>query len=93
MEKREKKVGGGSGLGGQGGCERRIEVIVKILGGFGGGGSGRREGSGREGVSVSRGEGVRVQLVLGVEGGWSGGEGWLLVRLWIGGGVGYVNQE
>ena len=41
--------------------------------------------------------GVRVQL-----GGWSGageggglvgGEGWLVVRLWVGGGVGDVNQE
>ena len=33
-------VGGGSGGGGQGGCERRIEVFVKIqkkkLGGSGG---------------------------------------------------------
>ena len=44
-------VGGGVGvgLGGQSGCERRIEVFVKIqkknfLGGGGGGGSG--EGSG-----------------------------------------------
>ena len=37
--------GGGVGLGGQGGCERRIEVIVKIKkknwgGGEGGGGGG-----------------------------------------------------
>ena len=44
-------VRGGVGLGGQGGCERRIEVFVKIqkktLGGGGGGGVGRRgEGSG-----------------------------------------------
>ena len=34
--------GGGVGLGGQGGCERRIEVFVKIqkkkIGGGGGGG-------------------------------------------------------
>ena len=34
--------GGGVGLGGQGGCERRIEVFVKIQkkNFFGGGGSG-----------------------------------------------------
>ena len=37
---------GGVGLGGQGGCERRIEVFVKIQkkicwGGSGGGGGGR----------------------------------------------------
>ena len=45
--------GGGGGLGrvgGQGGCERRIEVFVKIqkrnLGGQGGGEGGGREGSG-----------------------------------------------
>ena len=35
-------MGGGVGLGGQGGCERRLEVFVKIkkkkLGGGGGGG-------------------------------------------------------
>ena len=45
-------MGGGSGwAGGQGGCERRIEVFVKIqkikFGGGGGvGGGGRGEGSG-----------------------------------------------
>ena len=42
-------VGGGVGLGGQSGCERRIEVFVKIqkknFGGVGGGG-------GRGGVRV-----------------------------------------
>ena len=55
----KKKIGGGSGRGrgvrgrGRGGCERRIEVFVKIqkknyLGGQvrGGGGSGRVGGSG-----------------------------------------------
>ena len=46
----------GVGLGGQGGCERRIEVFVKIQkkiffflggeGGWGRGGGGRGEGSG-----------------------------------------------
>ena len=37
-------AGGGVGLGGQGGCERRIEVFVKIkkkIGGGGVGGGGR----------------------------------------------------
>ena len=44
--------GGGVGLGGQGGCERRIEVFVKIQkkiffwGGGGGGGSVGGSGSG-----------------------------------------------
>ena len=42
--------GVGVGLGGQSGCERRIEVFVKIqkkiLGGGGVGGGGRRGGSG-----------------------------------------------
>ena len=41
--------GGGVGLGGQVGCERRIEVFVKIQkknwGGGGGGGGGGRVGS------------------------------------------------
>ena len=44
---------GGSGLGGQDGCERRIEVFVKIIkkifflgGGGGSGGGGRVGGSG-----------------------------------------------
>ena len=39
--------GGGFGLGGQGGCERRIEVFVKIQKKMGGlGGRGRVGGSG-----------------------------------------------
>ena len=42
-KKKKKKVGwglglGGVGWGGQGGCERRIEVIVKIKKKVGGGG-------------------------------------------------------
>ena len=54
--------GGGVGLGGQGGCERRIEVFVKIQkkiffwGGVGGGGWG-----GRWGVGLGGG-GVRVDV-------------------------------
>ena len=46
--------GGGVGLGGQGGCERRIEVFVKIQKkkfGGGGGGGGRWGGRGRVGGS------------------------------------------
>ena len=45
----QKKIffgGGGVGLRGQGGCERRIEVFVKILLGGGGGGVGVGKGSG-----------------------------------------------
>ena len=38
--------GVGVGLGGQSGCERRIEVFVKIWGGGRWGGGGSREGSG-----------------------------------------------
>ena len=50
--------GVGVGLGGQSGCERRIEVFVKIKkkkffwgGGRGGGGGGRWGGQGRVGGS------------------------------------------
>ena len=38
--------GGGVGLGGQDGCERRIEVFVKIQKKIGGGGSGGGVGLG-----------------------------------------------
>ena len=66
---------GGVGLGGQGGCERRIEVFVKIqtksffLGG--GGGGGVRSGGGGGGEVGSRGVrcGGGVWLV--------GGSGWM----------------
>ena len=55
LGKFKKKIGGGSGgvgLGGQGGCERRIEVFVKIqkkkiFAGVGGGGRGRGRVGGR----------------------------------------------
>ena len=46
--------GGGSGWWGQGGCERRIEVFVKISkknGGVGGGGRGRLGGGVRVDVN------------------------------------------
>ena len=80
-------VPGGVGLGGQGGCERRIEVFVKIQKEMGGGGSGG--GRGRVG-----GLGVRVDVneelkflgkftkKFGGGSGWGGGSG--------GGGVGLV---
>ena len=46
------REGEGSGLGGQGGCERRIEVFVKIQKKkFSGGGGGRWGGRGRVGGS------------------------------------------
>ena len=80
-----KKIGGGGGgrvWGGQGECERRSKVIVKIQkknmsggqvrSGIGGGGGGR-------GVGVGR-----------------GGGGWLVAKLGVGGDVGYggdMNQE
>ena len=43
MKIQKKKWGGGVGLGGQGGCERRIKAFVKIqkkMGGGSGGGVG-----------------------------------------------------
>ena len=47
------RVGGGVGLGGQSGCERRIEIFLKIqkkkLGGGGGGVVGGGGGGGGEG--------------------------------------------
>ena len=77
---------GGVGLGGgQGGCERRIEVYVKIQkkNFFGGGGSGGGGGSVAEGVRWGGGVGgagvrVDVNAMLGV------GVMW---------GMGDVNQE
>ena len=53
--------GGGVGLGGQSGCERRIEVFVKIQkkkNFFGGGGGVRGVGGGGSGL----GWGVRVDV-------------------------------
>ena len=49
------RVGGiGSGEGCQGGCERRIEVFVKIQKKFGGGGGGAGSGGGSVVVGGSR---------------------------------------
>ena len=49
------RVGSGIGLGGQGGCERRIEVFAKIpknnFSGGGGGGRGRNGGGVRVDVN------------------------------------------
>ena len=46
-------MGGGVGLRGQGGCERRIEAFVKIQEkNWGGGGGGRGEGGGGVGLGV-----------------------------------------
>ena len=50
--------GGGSGSGDQGGCERRIEVFVKIQKKKNFGGGGGEEGGGRGRV----GGGVRVDV-------------------------------
>ena len=70
-------------MGGQGGCERRSEVIVKMQkskvwsgmgGGGGGGGGGGQVGSGMGGRGVGVGQ---------------GGGGWLVAKLGVGGDVGY----
>ena len=45
-------VHGGSGLGGQDGCERRIEVLVKIQKKIGGGGGGSGGGGVGGGVGL-----------------------------------------
>ena len=87
MKIKKKKMGGGrgggagSGWGGQGGCERRIEVFVKIQKKNWGGG-GRGEGSGRV-------WGVRVDVIEDLKSVWensqkkiSGGVG----SVWGGGG-------
>ena len=83
--KKMKKYGGGRVGGGQGGCERRIKVFVKIkknfffffffLGGGGGGGVGRVGGRGRvwgcQGGCERRIEGfVKIQKKN-----WEGGQG------------------
>ena len=65
-------MGGG---GGQGGCERRIEVIVKCKT-MGGGGQVRPTMEAR-GVGLVEGEGVG-----------RGGGGWLVAMLEVGGDVG-----
>ena len=53
--------GGGVGLGGQSGCERRIEVFVKIQKKIWGGG-GRGGGGGGGGVGGGVWGGVRVDV-------------------------------
>ena len=58
-----------SGWGGQGGCERRIEVFGKIHKKIGGGGSGGGSGGGRV-VGVR----VDVNAMLGVGVMWSMGD-------------------
>ena len=69
-------VRGGVGLGGQGGCERRIEVFVKIqkkkLGGGGVGGRGR-VGGGQGGCERRIEVFVKIQKKKKIGGGGSGG--------------------
>ena len=72
--------GEGVGLGGQGGCERRIDVFVKIQKKSGGGGSGRGGGvwlGGQGGCERRIEVFVKIQKKKNV--GWgfgSGGSGW-----------------
>ena len=80
------REGEGSGLGGQGGCERRIEVFVKIqkkkfLRGGGGGGGGRwgvGVGLGGHRVDVNK-VFVKIKKKKKLAGsGWGGGgSGWM----------------
>ena len=72
----------GVGLGGQSGCERRIEVFVKIQKKKLGGGGPVRGGSVAEGVRWGGGVGgagvwVDVNAMLGVGGGSGEGSGWM----------------
>ena len=70
--------GGGVGFGGQGGCERRIEVFVKIQkkkksGGRGGVGSGVGEGSGWGGHDGCE---RRIEVFVNIQKKkWGGGRG------------------
>ena len=76
--------GGGFGLGGHDGCERRIEVFVNIqkkkLGGGGvrgrGGGVGGKGQVGGQGGCERRIE-VFVKILWGGSGGGVGGSGWM----------------
>ena len=61
-ENSKKKIGGGSGLGGQGGCEWKIEVFVKIIFFFWGGGGGWSGDGGPGGRVGGRVLGVRVDV-------------------------------
>ena len=87
--------GEGSGLGGQGGCERRIEVFVKIQkkkilgGGVGGGGGGVGVGLGGQSGCERRIEFfVKIQKKI-----WGGGRGGSMGGC-VGGGVRVdVNEE
>ena len=98
--KKNKKIlgGGGSGWGGQGGCEWRSEAFVKnqkkikkkIWGGGGGGvGAWVRGGVGLGGVRVDGNREVRGPIR-----GWDGG-GWgsKVFGRWVMWGMGDVNQE
>ena len=58
-------VNGGVGLGGQSGCERRIEVFVKIHKIFLGGGG--RAGGGSVGASEGGGVGLGVRVDVNEE--------------------------
>ena len=85
------REGEGSGFGGQGGCERRIEVFVKIQKKKFWGGGGSVGGSGR--VGGQSGCERRIEIFLKIQkkkfgGGWSVGGGG------VGGGVRVdVNEE
>ena len=84
----KKKLGGGGGvrgvgLGGQGGCERRIEVFVKIKfkkknwgGGGGGGGSGGQGGCDRRIEVFGENSQKNIYLFFWGVGGWVWGSGW-----------------
>ena len=78
-----KKIGGGGGqVGGQGGCERRSEVFVKIKKKKWGGGGGGGRGSGQGGSEQRNEVFVKIRKKIGV--GWGvgsgvqvGGSGWM----------------
>ena len=66
-------MGGGVGLGGQGGCERRIEVFVKIQKNNFFGGLGRGQGGCERRIEVF----VKIQKKIFFFAGGGGGSGWM----------------
>ena len=81
MKIKKKGLGGGVGLGGQGGCERRSKVFVKIQ---------KKKKLGGGCVGRGRGESGGGGPIRGWGGGGGGSKFWGRWAMW---GIGDVNQE